>query len=84
MESIMKAKIFLLLTIVFSIILLICMFTFNLPIAYVPGNSSLSEFIFYHVLFMVLELTIFTTVFIYMIETLNIHILLSNIELKNI
>jgi len=78
----MNPKIFALLTMAFYIVLIIGMFIFNLPIAYTPENSSLSEFIFYHVLFIFFELAIFSILFIYMIETLNIHMLVFNEEIE--
>ena len=60
----MKLKVLALLTIVMSFVLVVFVYIFGLPVAYVPENASKIEFITYHAVFITVEVV--TGVFLLM------------------
>lgn len=70
----MKLKILALLTVIASIILVVLVFVFNLPIAYVPEDASSLEYVVYNLAFVILELVIIVGLFLHMLKTADVDI----------
>jgi NADH:ubiquinone oxidoreductase subunit 3 (subunit A) len=63
----MKLKLLALLTIAITLILFIIGFVFELPVAYVPENATTTEFVLYHLVFVISEVAILSYLFTHMI-----------------
>jgi len=68
----MNLKLLALLTSIVVVCLFILSFVFKIPIAYVPENASLLEFILYHIVFVITEIAIAVYLFMHMIKTADI------------
>jgi len=52
------------------LLVIFCMaFLFGLPVAYIPENASLLEYILYHIVFIVVEVGLLSYLFMHMIRT---------------
>ena len=68
----MYLKLLALLTTIIFLILLVLGFIFKIPIAYVPQNPSLFEFMIYHIVFMIVETLVLLSLFLHMLITADI------------
>lgn len=63
----MNPKLLALFTIVFSVVIFSMAFIFNVPVAFVPENATMLEYIMYHIVFIVVEVAILTFLLMHMI-----------------
>ena len=61
-------KLLALLTIVFSLIIFTMAFVYSVPVAYVPEEATLTEYIVMHVIFISSEVAILSFLFMHMIK----------------
>jgi len=65
----MNLKLLAVVTIVCFIIVFCLAFVFGVPVAYIPDNANLLEFILYHLIFIILEVSLLSYLFMHMIRT---------------
>ncbi len=63
----MNLKLLAMLTIAISLVLFCLAVIYKVPVAYVPQNASLTQYVLYHTIFVVTEAFVFSGLFIHML-----------------
>ncbi len=64
----MNLKMLAVMAIVMSLILFIIAFVYGVPIAYVPNDATINEYVLYHVIYIITEVSVLLFLFVYMIK----------------
>ncbi len=68
-KILMNLRLLAVITIACFLIVFCLAFLFEVPVAYVPTNATLLEYILYHIVFIILEVSLLSYLFMHMIRT---------------